>query len=267
MADDMGMGDTSAYQDFTGNADKDQLHTPQMERLARMGIRFTDAHTPASRCSPTRYGLLTGRYPWRNRLKHWVLFGSQGDPMIEADRPTLASILKDKGYSTAMFGKWHVGLRFLSDGWIGCGRVGKTRIYPSHCIPRQLITVSISLGFTSRSHASSGPTITDGKITRMRGPGHIDGRFVVGTTGSKKGLVASGPNAYILEELGSRHSDNAIGFMTNHVGWSCKPTKPVLFVLPGEFQSYAPYGGCIYSRRTDRWRGSYQRWKTHRCSK
>ena len=71
MADDMGMGDTSAYQDFTGNADKDQVHTPQMERLARMGIRFTDAHTPSSRCSPTRYGLLTGRYPWRNRLKHW----------------------------------------------------------------------------------------------------------------------------------------------------------------------------------------------------
>ena len=63
MADDMGMGDTSAYQDFTGNTDKDQLHTPQMERLARMGIRFTDAHTPSSRCSPTRYGLLTGRYP------------------------------------------------------------------------------------------------------------------------------------------------------------------------------------------------------------
>ena len=75
MADDMGMGDTSAYQDFTGNVDNVQLHTPQMERLARMGVRFTDAHTPASRCTPTRYGLLTGRYPWRSRMKWWVLFG------------------------------------------------------------------------------------------------------------------------------------------------------------------------------------------------
>ncbi len=102
MADDMGMGDTSAFQDFTGNADDVQVDTPQMERLARMGIRFTDAHTPSSRCSPTRYGLLTGRYPWRNRLKHWVLFGAQGDPMIEADRPTIASILRDAGYRTAM---------------------------------------------------------------------------------------------------------------------------------------------------------------------
>ena len=68
MADDMGMGDTSAYQDFTRNSDEAQLHTPQMDRLARMGVRFTDAHTPSSRCTPTRYGLLTGRYPWRNRL-------------------------------------------------------------------------------------------------------------------------------------------------------------------------------------------------------
>ena len=61
MSDDMGMGDTSAYQDFTGNAAEVQLYTPQMERLARLGVRFTDAHTPSSRCTPTRYGLLTGR--------------------------------------------------------------------------------------------------------------------------------------------------------------------------------------------------------------
>ena len=82
MADDMGMGDTSAYQNFTGNPDAVQLSTPNMERLAAQGMRFTDAHTTSSRCSPSRYGLLTGRYPWRNRLKHWVLFGVQGDPMI-----------------------------------------------------------------------------------------------------------------------------------------------------------------------------------------
>ena len=54
MADDMGMGDTSAYQDYTGNSDTEQILTPNMERLARMGVRFTDAHTPASRCTLTR---------------------------------------------------------------------------------------------------------------------------------------------------------------------------------------------------------------------
>ncbi|MFP6762681.1 MAG: sulfatase-like hydrolase/transferase, partial [Planctomycetaceae bacterium] len=122
MADDMGMGDTSAFQDFTGNGDDVQLTTPQMERLARMGVRFTDAHTPSSRCSPTRYALLTGRYPWRSRLKHWVLFGAQGDPLIEADRPTVANLLREAGYRTGMVGKWHVGLRYRrADGQPAAG--------------------------------------------------------------------------------------------------------------------------------------------------
>lgn len=231
MADDMGMGDTSAYQDFTGNTDKDQLHTPQMERLARMGIRFTDAHTPSSRCSPTRYGLLTGRYPWRNRLKHWVLFGSQGDPMIEADRPTLASLLKDHGYRTAMFGKWHVGLRFSrTDGSPAAGWEDADLSKPLHTSP---IDHGFDFArFTSRSHLSSGPVIKDGKLTQLRGPGHIDGRFVVGSTGTKKGIVTSGPNAYILEDLGSRHSDNAIGFMTNHVGSPGSQHSPFFLYYP-----------------------------------
>ena len=112
MADDMGIGDTSAYQFFPGNEDGEQLYTPQMERLANMGILFTDGHTPSSRCTATRYGLLTGRYAFRNRMKYWVLFGVQGDPLIESDRPTLATLFKSKGYSTAMVGKWHVGLRY-----------------------------------------------------------------------------------------------------------------------------------------------------------
>ena len=96
MADDMGMGDTSAYQFFTKNTDDQQLKTPAMERLADMGMLFTDAHTPSSRCTPTRYGLLTGRYPWRARMKHWVLFGVQGDPLIEKDRPTLGTLFNHK---------------------------------------------------------------------------------------------------------------------------------------------------------------------------
>ena len=111
MADDMGMGDTSAYQFYTKNSDDQQVYTPAMEKLASMGMLFTDAHTPSSRCTPTRYGLLTGRYPWRARMKHWVLFGVQGDPLIEEDRPTLATLFRSQGYATAMVGKWHLGLR------------------------------------------------------------------------------------------------------------------------------------------------------------
>ena len=94
LADDMGLGDTSAYQDWTHNADTVQLVTPAMERLAAEGVRFTDAHSPSSRCSPTRYALLTGRYCWRTRLKHWVLFGVQCPPLIERERVTFPEFLR-----------------------------------------------------------------------------------------------------------------------------------------------------------------------------
>ena len=111
MADDMGMGDTSAYQDFTCNADAVQLHTPQMERLARMGVRFTDAHTPSAVCTPTRYGIVTGRYNWRTHLKNGVLWG-MSEPLIPQNRLTVAKFLQQNHYHTAVVGKWHLGL-----GW------------------------------------------------------------------------------------------------------------------------------------------------------
>jgi arylsulfatase A len=239
MADDMGMGDTSAYQDFTGNADTVQVKTPQMERLAELGMRFTDAHTPSSRCSPTRYGLLTGRYPWRNRLKFWVLFGSQGDPMIEADRPTIASMLKENGYQTAMFGKWHVGLRYRqSDGRPAAGWDDADITQPLHTTP-------LDHGFdyaryTSRSHKSSGPDIKNGKIINIRGPGHIHGRVVPGSTGVGKETVAEGPNAYVLSKLGSRHSDNAIEFLNNHIGNTDTKDTPFFLYYPSN-SNHGPY--------------------------
>ena len=102
FADDMGMGDTSVYQDWCGNADEVQLHTPNMQRLANMGVRFTDAHSPHSRCSTSRYALLTGRYCWRTSLKYWVLFGVQCDPLIEKTRPTLPSLPRNNGSRTGI---------------------------------------------------------------------------------------------------------------------------------------------------------------------
>ncbi len=245
MADDMGMGDTSAYQDFTGNADEMQLHTPAMERLAAMGTIFTDAHTPSSRCTPTRYGLLTGRYPWRSRMKWWVLFGSQGDPMMEADRPTIASLLKDAGYRTAMFGKWHVGLRYRqSNGKPAAGWNDADLTQPLHTTP-------LDHGFdvaryTSRSHGTSGPdAATKHKNKSKRngpkqniGPGHLHGRDAIAATRNGKQLNADGRDAYILTKLGSRHSDNAIEFMTQHVKTST--TKPFFLYYPAN-ANHGPY--------------------------
>lgn len=105
LADDLGYGDVSCY-----NPDS-KIATPHVDRLAAEGMRFTDAHTPSAVCTPTRYGLLTGRYCWRTRLKYRVLDGFD-PPLIEPDRMTVASLLRQHGYATACVGKWHLGIQW-----------------------------------------------------------------------------------------------------------------------------------------------------------
>lgn len=102
LADDFGVGDIQAHYP------KNKIPTPHLDRLARQGRSFTDAHSPSAVCSPTRYGLLTGRYNWRTRLQEWVLAAYE-PPLIAADRPTLPGFLKQQGYHTACIGKWHLG--------------------------------------------------------------------------------------------------------------------------------------------------------------
>lgn len=101
LADDLGYADVSAY--------GGKIATPNIDKLAQSGVRFTDAHSPSSVCSPTRYGLLTGRYNWRSPLKKGVL-GGLSPRLIEPDRITLAAFLKDRGFSTGCVGKWHLGM-------------------------------------------------------------------------------------------------------------------------------------------------------------
>lgn len=103
LADDLGWGDLGCYNR------ESKIATPNLDRFAGQGVRFTDMHSPSSVCTPTRYGILTGRYCWRSRLKNGVLQGYSPN-LIEANRPTIASTLKAAGYYTAGVGKWHLGL-------------------------------------------------------------------------------------------------------------------------------------------------------------
>ena len=103
LADDLGWGDMRCY-----NKDS-AVPTPNGDRLASQGVRFTDMHSPSSVCTPTRYGILTGRYCWRSRLKKGVL-GGYSPNLIESGRLTVASLLKSQGYYTGGIGKWHLGL-------------------------------------------------------------------------------------------------------------------------------------------------------------
>jgi len=105
LADDLGYGDVSCYNS------ESKIPTPNIDQLAAQGMRFTDAHTPSAVCTPTRYGILTGRYCWRTRLKYRVLDGFD-PPLIEEDRLTVPALLKKSGYATGCVGKWHLGMQW-----------------------------------------------------------------------------------------------------------------------------------------------------------
>lgn len=101
LADDMGVGEVS----HNGGL----IPTPELDRMAAEGMRFTDAHTTSSVCTPTRYGILTGRYNWRSRLKSGVLVNVHSEALMNPNRLNIASFLKQSGYHTACVGKWHLG--------------------------------------------------------------------------------------------------------------------------------------------------------------
>ena len=124
LADDLGYGDVSCYNPQA------KVATPNLDALAQQGMRFTDAHSAATVCTPTRYSLMTGRMCFRTGFRY-VFTGVGGPCLITPDRLTIAEMLKASGYRTAMFGKWHIGMTFydqagqpIHDG----GRDAVTRI-------------------------------------------------------------------------------------------------------------------------------------------
>ena len=109
LADDLGYGDVGCYNP------KSKVPTPHLDQLALDGIRFTDAHSPSTVCTPTRYSVLTGRMAFRTGMSG-VFTGAGGPCMIEGGRMTIGGMLQERGYKTALFGKWHVGMTFYDKG-------------------------------------------------------------------------------------------------------------------------------------------------------
>ncbi|MDA9260371.1 arylsulfatase [Puniceicoccaceae bacterium] len=108
LADDMGYGDVKCL-----NPERGMIATPHMDRVAAEGMTFTDTHTTSSVCTPTRYGIITGRYNWRTWKQEHVLDGYDL-PLIPTTRMTVPSFLSENGYTTAMIGKWHLGLEIAT---------------------------------------------------------------------------------------------------------------------------------------------------------
>lgn len=106
MCDDLGYGDVQCL-----NPEHGKIKTPHVDKIASQGMAFTDAHSGSAVCTPTRYGLLTGRYSWRTRLQRGVVQGF-APCLIAPDRLTVAGLLKKQGYATAIIGKWHLDFQY-----------------------------------------------------------------------------------------------------------------------------------------------------------
>ena len=137
LADDLGYGDVRCYNP------ESKIPTPHLDKMAAEGMRFTDAHSPATVCTPSRYSLLTGRMSFRTGMEK-VFTGVRGPCLIEADRLTLAQMLREQGYATACIGKWHIGMSFhdkegklITDGTIeGVKQIDYSRPIPDGPIHR-----------------------------------------------------------------------------------------------------------------------------------
>lgn len=194
LVDDMGYGDPGC------NNPNSKIPTPNIDRLAQEGMRFTDAHAPGALCHPSRYGLLTGRYPFRTDVSVWPT-----QPVIAPGRMTIASLLKSRGYRTAMVGKWHLGFREAGyDGVLPGGPVDRGfdsffGIRASTDIPPYF--------YIRGDHAVSPPSQ---RIDANQSPGWspIQGAFW------RAGGIAPG---LALRDVLPRFTDEAVGVIQNHV--------------------------------------------------
>lgn len=172
MADDMGYGDLGCY-----GATK--IETPNMDRVAAEGIRFTDAHSSSSVCTPSRYSVLTGRYCWRTVRKRGV-GGGFSLPLIEPPRMTLASLLKGQGYQTAAVGKWHVGLEWQLKDELADALKKQEEWRLGH----RLGTATDSAGKTFDSEVWEDPGVIDYSKPILGGPRTLGFDYFFGIAGS-----------------------------------------------------------------------------------
>jgi len=230
LADDMGYGDIGAYNPNS------KIATPHLDALAAAGMRFTDAHSGGSTCVPSRYALLTGRFAVRANLR------AKSSPTIESDRLTIASLLRENGYATAMVGKWHEGFEkpggeFDYDKPLRGGPIdrGFDTFFGMHA------SLDIPPYFYIRDNApTAAPTRRIEAGTSEGGPEgwtRIQGAFW------REGPI--GPD-FAIEEVTPRFEEEAIGVIRKHA--AAKGEKPLFLylALPSPHTPWVP---------TEQWRG------------
>lgn len=203
LADDFGYGSLNC-----NGADTKLIRTPNLDRIAKEGVRFTDANTPSSVCSPSRYAMLTGRYCWRTSLKFETL-PTNAPLHIEPGRLNMASLLKGEGYNTAAIGKWHLGY--------GAGKADFTA---------ELKPGPLDIGFDYQFAVPQNHGDASGV--------YIENRYVAGLRSARK--VAAGTSPYGREYMGidapQRVDDQVMDVLTDHaVDWLSKQKADKPFFL------------------------------------
>lgn len=224
LADDLGYGDVACYNS------ESKVPTPNLDRLSRKGLSFTDAHAPSTVCTPSRYSVLTGRMAFRTGFRG-VFTGAGGPCLIEESRLTLPGMLRDQGYTTACFGKWHVGLTFLDtegnpiceDGFEPVKRIDYSRPIPDAPIHRGFdhffgtaccSGTDFLYAFIDRDRIPVPPT---GELDKRPLPKHLYSQD------NRAGLIA--PD-FDIQELDQLFLNKSIAFMADHVASNPGHAKP-----------------------------------------
>ena len=223
LADDLGSGDVRPLNP------ESPIPTPGFDQLAVDGMTFTNAHTSAAVCTPTRYALLTGRHCWRTGLKKGVL-GGYSRPLIEDDRETVAQVAKRAGYRTAVIGKWHLGLGWTLkndvdnlDDFSKPNAIGKVDFtQPLTASPNSLgfdhsFLVSASLDMSPYVY------IADGRVTEQPTQSKPAIPF---PAFSRAGEQAPG---FVIKDVLDTLTEQAAGFIEDAAGHS---TEPFFLYLP-----------------------------------
>lgn len=220
LTDDTGYGDPPCY-----NPDS-LVPMPHVDRLAQDGARFTDAHGTSALCTPSRYGILTGRYHWRKPRSHYLV-NPYEPPLLEPSRATLPQLLSSAGYGTACVGKWHLGLRYPARGAEG----GFTSEESSIDFTRPLDNGPLDVGF-DRFFGTAGCSTSDPPYC------FIEGRHTMGVPslpspddlnqlpGFHPGLMVED---WDEERVDVRHIERAIEFIDEH--HTARPTDPFFLYL------------------------------------
>lgn len=226
-ADDQGYGDVSALNPEA------KFKTPNMDLLAEEGITFSNGHSADTVCTPSRYGLLTGRYPWRTVRKTGVL-ESDAKCMIADGRMTLASLLRGQGYNTGMVGKWHLGMQFPKNE----NTIDWTQPIQDMPLDKGFdyfygLPASMNFGLMAwyeGRYAKVPPTLF---TTKKKSDRSSDFRFMPPYESSPKGLrggVAVAPD-FIDNQCLTRFTDKAIAWMSGKAN-DAKTGKPFFLYLP-----------------------------------